>query len=134
MPASFFEKLTGTFACGRPVAAVPPEKQLTQSIAGYLCRYYNTRQGSLVHLPEYGLPDVAQLIRTLPGSLSALQECLSKDVLRYEPRLSKFSIRPLPFNPLNSEIIFELSAVTIKGTPLKLKAICASSGQVKVLS
>ncbi|OQY58666.1 MAG: hypothetical protein B6245_10630 [Desulfobacteraceae bacterium 4572_88] len=61
---------------------------LISSVTGHLRRILNTRQGTALTDPEYGLPDFSEL----PGHFAspeteALQETICKVVEKYEPRL-----------------------------------------------
>jgi type VI secretion system protein len=74
LPASLFEKLADQYADGTPINVVPPEYRRAKSIADHLWRMFNTRQGSLSHLPDYGLPDITEIYRKLPTSLKDLEQ------------------------------------------------------------
>ena len=131
---SLFEKISGQYADGTPVTAVPAEKRYIKSICDHLCRLLNTRQGTLSHIPDYGMPDIAEIYRGLPGSLVDLQNTVTRVVEKYEPRLEKVKVRNVSFDPLNSRIDFELSAVIKNSGRVVITTTFASTGEASVVS
>jgi len=47
----------------------------------------NTRQGSVAHLPDYGLPDISTVFKSFPDSLEMLRRAIKNTITKYEPRL-----------------------------------------------
>ena len=119
---------------GTPLTAVPAEKRLIISLCDHLFRLLNTRRGTLSHLPDYGMPDIAQIYRGLPKSLDELKDTISKVVEKYEPRLEKVRVSPMPFDPLKSKISFKLSAFVKNSERIYIKTTFASTGQANVIS
>ncbi len=68
----------------------------TQSIAEHLQILLNTREGLSVTHPDYGLPDLTDIVHMLPDGLHALQNAIRDVILKYEPRLSKVKVRFFP--------------------------------------
>lgn len=66
-----------------------------QSVRDHLQRLFNSRRGSLVHLPDYGMPDIAALYLALPYSRDQIMACLRQSVSLYEPRLQHPQVRAL---------------------------------------
>jgi type VI secretion system lysozyme-like protein len=62
--------------------------EITMSIRDHLLKLFNTRRGSLPHLPDYGLPDISDIYRDFPGSIRALRRSIQETTKKYEPRLS----------------------------------------------
>lgn len=67
--------------------------QLYLSIYSHLSRLLNTRCGSLVHMPDYGLPDMNQIYKDLPYSLQLLINAIHATISKYEPRLTHLLIQ-----------------------------------------
>lgn len=66
---------------------------LVASVSDHLRRILNTRQGTALTDPEYGLPDFSEL----PGHFAspeteALQETICKVVEKFEPRLKDVTV------------------------------------------
>src|SRR3954465_3709407 len=91
---SLFEKLADQYADGTKIDAVPAEYRRAKSIADHLWRMFNTRQGTIPHLPEYGFPDISEIYRKLPASLKELEQTILNLTAKYEPRLERVRIRP----------------------------------------
>lgn len=87
MRLALFDILEGRFGGTTPVESVASEDYAVYSIVGSLERLFNTRQGAVPHLPEYGLPDLATIHREAPTSIESLRVKLREAVLTYEPRL-----------------------------------------------
>lgn len=68
----------------------------TQSISEHLQILLNTREGLSVTHPDYGLPDLTDIVHMLPDGLHALQNAIRDVILKYEPRLSKVKVRFVP--------------------------------------
>ncbi|MNG00925.1 Lysozyme [compost metagenome] len=61
-----------------------------------LRRILNSRAGALDHLPDYGLPDMGQILQGLPGSAHGLMSAMGDTLAKYEPRVSTIGIELLP--------------------------------------
>ena len=128
-----FEKLADRYADGTHISNVPPEYRRSKSIADHLWRMFNTRQGSVPQLPDYGLPDISEIYRNLPMSLKELEQNVLTLCSKYEPRLERVRIRPITTLPLEFKICFELSAVVKGGERIFLQTNFNSSGETNVL-
>lgn len=132
LPESLFEKLADQYADGTPIDVVPPEYRRAKSIADHLWRMFNTRQGALPHLPDYGLPDISEIYRKLPSSLKDLEQTILNLTARYEPRLEKVRIRPIPTVPQEFRLSFELSATMRGGERIAFQTSFTTTGETKV--
>jgi type VI secretion system protein len=129
---SLFERLAGLYADGTPVDVVPVSQRRAKSIADHLHRLFNTRQGTVSHLPDYGLPDISEIYRKLPGSLKELEETLVMLTTKYEPRLERVRIRPVMASEKDFRLTFEMSAVIKGGERIMLKTSFATTGESDV--
>ena len=68
----------------------------TQSISEHLQILLNTREGLSVTNPDYGLPDLTDIVHMLPDGVHAIQNAIRDVILKYEPRLSKVKVRFVP--------------------------------------
>lgn len=88
MRSSIYDVLRGSFECdNRPLHHVPQHRRRVFSIVDNLHRLFNTRRGTLEHMIDYGLPDISEIYRDMPASISDLQAALQETVEKYEPRL-----------------------------------------------
>ena len=89
----------------------------------------NTRQGTLPHMPEYGLPDMLQIYKYLPNSARQMAQLVKKQLDSYEPRLSHLSVALL-----HSEqpILIHLQITAqYKGEPVHWSGLCYPDGQIR---
>jgi type VI secretion system protein len=92
MNQGLFESLTGQFLDATPVESVPQKLRRVVSIMDHLDRMFNTRQGSMSHLRDYGLPDVSDIYRRMPEGVDELRGAIKSTVERYEPRLENVRV------------------------------------------
>ena len=84
---SLYDVLIGNFSGGLPLQSVGENTQVILSVLDNMQRILNARAGSLKHLPDYGLPDMAKILQGMPGTAHQLIRTLSEVLLKYEPRL-----------------------------------------------
>ncbi|MEM7351089.1 MAG: type VI secretion system baseplate subunit TssE [Acidobacteriota bacterium] len=60
---------------------------LGDAIRIHLGLLLNTRQGTLTHLPDYGIPHMSAFYADYPDSMLQLQQVITKLIRDYEPRL-----------------------------------------------
>ncbi|RYM55418.1 type VI secretion system lysozyme-like protein [Serratia quinivorans] len=89
---SLYETLFGNFTGGLDLHQVSEQNQVIMSVLDNMQRILNCRAGTLTHLPDYGLPDMATVIHGLPGTEHELMKILSGVLLKYEPRLKKIAV------------------------------------------
>lgn len=93
---SLYEQLLGNFTSGLELHQVSEANQVILSVLDNMQRILNCRAGTLSHLPDYGLPDMSEILQGLPGSAHALLTTLSTALLKYEPRLKSLQVLLLP--------------------------------------
>ncbi|WP_208950373.1 type VI secretion system baseplate subunit TssE [Rahnella sp. ChDrAdgB13] len=92
---SLYEILFGSFTGGLDLHQVSEENQVILSVLDNMQRILNCRAGTLAHLPDYGLPDMTQILQGLPGTAHQLMAALSGVLLKYEPRLKSIEVTML---------------------------------------
>ncbi len=115
MKQALFENLTGHFLDGTPIESVPSATRGIMSIMDHLNRLFNTREGSLSHLKDYGLPDISEIYRKMPHGIEELQKAIKRTVEKYEPRLKKVKVTPRETDPKDFRLVFILSAELSEG-------------------
>jgi len=83
----------------------------------------NTRPGDSPAAPEFGVPDLADLLHQFPAASAALQHGLRAAISRHEPRLRAVQVRPGPGHTLDIH-------AQLAGTPLHLRAHLTPSGRI----
>jgi type VI secretion system protein len=110
MQQGLYESLTGRFADGTPIEGVAPEQRHIRSIIDHLGRLFNTRTGSLGHLPDYGLPDMSAMNRGTPEGIESLRAAVIRAVERYEPRLTDVKVSHSDTGTPDGRLVFVLTA------------------------
>ncbi|WP_277182971.1 type VI secretion system baseplate subunit TssE [Caballeronia sp. BR00000012568055] len=72
-------------------------------------RILNTRAGALKHLSDYGLPDLTNVYKELPGSSHALKQQMETTLLKYEPRIRAIDIAILDCDDPGLQVSFEMT-------------------------
>jgi len=93
---SLYEVLTQNFIGGLPMQQVSEEDRPVLSVLDNLQRLFNSRAGQLAHLPDYGLPDMSQILQGMPSSAQELLRRLRQVIRKYEPRIMRLDIVLLP--------------------------------------
>lgn len=129
---SLFERLTGEHL-GRE--HLPEEDALAASISNHLGKLLGTRVGSVMTLPDYGLPDLNQMHLSLHDAMVSIRAHIETAIRRYEPRLHHPRVIPEanPGSPLN--LRFHITGeVIVDGSrfPIAFDADLTGGGKIKV--
>lgn len=107
---SLYELLLLNFTGELDLNRVREEDQPLLSVLDNIQRILNCRAGTLSHLPDYGLPDMSQILHGMPGSAHGLTGTMTRMLLKYEPRLADIRIDLLPqTRPGHLEYTLEVS-------------------------
>jgi type VI secretion system protein len=132
MTESIFDVLTGRFAEEKPVSTVPKERRLLWSVVSNLNRLFNTRRGSVAHLPDYGLPDLLSGHRDAPDSASELRRAIRESIETYEPRLRHVRIRRRTTDTYAMRLVFLVQAELITGEDVRFETTFESQQSATV--
>ena len=86
------------------------EEKLRRSIIENLTMVLQTRQGSIKHLPDFGLPDIMQIYISSGYSFDTLNKHICNTILKYEPRIEKVRIENPRFDKNNMRIFLKIVA------------------------
>ncbi|MFQ5773100.1 MAG: type VI secretion system baseplate subunit TssE [Kiloniellaceae bacterium] len=111
--------------------------RLAESVARHLTRMLNVRQGSVITLPDYGMPDFNDLFVRFPDGLNAIRRAIKDSVEKYEPRLRRVAVQYVldEEDPLN--LRFKITARLVIGDraePVAFETLIGDSGRVQVRS
>jgi type VI secretion system protein len=104
----------------------------TGSVLEHLRVLLNTRQGESPTVPDYGVPDITDLVHTLPAGIAGLTRALRDTILSYEPRLKNVNVKHVPSDePL--VLRFEITARLVEGNKVvKMQTRVRAGGKVEV--
>ena len=130
----FFEKLTGYYRDGTELSEVPTSRRRSKSILDHLRFLLNTRKGMLIHIPEYGMPDIGEMYRRLPEAAAEMRESVELAIRRFEPRLEHVRVNIVDFDPGIGHVGFRVSAVIAGGARLVMETRFFPDGRGAVLA
>lgn len=119
MDLGLIERITGVFPDSTPVERCAPSERLPRSIAGHIRELVTTRQGSLAHIPRYGVPDIAVIRRNLPEGAGELRTAIERTVGEFECRLKNIRVS-FTGSSDTGDLTYELVARTCANTPFCL--------------
>ena len=110
------------------------EQKLRSSIIENLRMVLSTRQGSVQHLPDFGMPDILQLYFNSNNSIDPIKKEIRNVVLKYEPRIAEVEVHKTDFDQESMKITLKVIA-TIKDIPNKeiLLTEFSTTGWTKVM-
>ena len=110
------------------------EQKLRSSIIENLRMVLSTRQGSVQHLPDFGMPDILQLYFNSNNSIDPIKKEIRNVVLKYEPRIAEVEVHKTNFDQESMKITLKVIA-TIKDISNKeiLLTEFSTTGWTKVM-
>jgi type VI secretion system protein len=109
---------------------------LVRSVVDHLRRLLNTRQGSVLLDPKFGVPDFTNLAGGLTaGSVSDVEEEIRRMVLKYEPRIKSPKVTVSRESTDVLSIQFGLQGrleVDGREIPLQLSTTIGANGKVQI--
>lgn len=109
--------------------------RLAESVLTHLQKMLNTRQGNVLTLPDYGIPDLSEVVHSFPDSIVQMQEAIRTSIEKYEPRLRKVRVKYVDPGEDLLKLRFEITAqlVTAKEkASVWFETMVDSSGQVEI--
>lgn len=130
---ALFEVFTQEWKDKTPLDVLKGDHAAVQSIQDHLSRLLNARQGALSHLPDYGLPDMAQAYGDLPYTITGLQLAIEECITKYEPRIQNVEVVKLPDDRAKGVVILEIRATLLNGSKMLFETYLKSEGYAKVV-
>ena len=102
------------------------------SVLEHLRVLLNARQGESPTVPDYGVPDITDLVHTIPAGIQGLTKALRDTIMAYEPRLKNVNVKSIASDePLI--LRFEISARLVADNRLlKVQTRVRPGGKVEV--
>jgi type VI secretion system protein len=109
--------------------------KVSESIIIHLKNMFNVRQGSVMTLDDYGMPDFNDIIAEFPNAIKVVRGVIKDSIRKYEPRLSRVVVSHIddPNRPL--ELLFSVKAelqLEDGNVPFVFETVVGDSGSVKV--
>jgi type VI secretion system protein len=95
--------------------AIEPSAVL-MDVLSYLSALFNTRQGSVMTRPDFGMVDINGVVHKFPDAIGELSAEIRRQIEMFEPRLRDVVVHhvPMPERPLN--LAFTVTANLTLGT------------------
>ncbi len=105
------------------------------SILEHLQAMCSTRRGSMKPRPDYGLPDVSEMVHSFPDAISELLRAIEHTVRTYEPRLTNVRVTHVPSAAMELVVRFEITAVLAgsrSNAPVRYETCVNASREITV--
>lgn len=108
-----------------------------QAVTEHIVRMLNTRMGSCLTCPDYGLVEVSEVLYDFPDAIGIVQRALKNSIQQYEPRLKNVQVRHIK-NEGQSEMLLQFEITAQLHLPdgrrqsLRFGTTVDSSGNVKI--
>jgi type VI secretion system protein len=117
------------------LAGAGPDAQLRASVLDHLRKMCGTRRGTMLARPDFGLPDIAELVHSFPEAIGLVRDALLRSIQLYEPRLTNVRITHINNPALDLAIRFEITATLVSATrsaPVRFETKLSSTRAVTV--
>jgi type VI secretion system protein len=132
MQQGLFESLTGHFLDKTKIEDIPVKNRRIISLMDHLNRMFNIREGSITHLKDYGLPDISEIYRKMPGGIQELQEAIKRSIEKYEPRIQRVKVSPREGEFDKFKLIFIISGELKGGGTVRFQTTFTSMGNSSI--
>ena len=107
------------------------------AVTEHIVRMLNTRQGSCLTCPDYGLVEVSEVLYDFPDAVGIVQRALKNSIQQYEPRLKNVQVRHVKNEyahemMLQFEITAQLHLPDGRRQSLRFATTVDGSGNVKI--
>jgi len=87
------------------------DNDIESAVSLHISRILNTRQGSCLTCPDYGLIEVSEILYDFPDAVGIMQRSIKNCIQTYEPRLKNVQVRHIKNEFAHEMIIqFEITA------------------------
>ncbi len=109
---------------------------LLEDVLGHLRELFNVRQGSVPIRPDYGMPDINDVVHEFPDAIEILRTEIRHQLEKFEPRLSEVAVRhvPSPDRPLSLVFRITASLLVAGAGRVTMETEVGSDGLVRVAS
>jgi type VI secretion system protein len=111
---------------------------LESAVLDHLQKLLNTRLGSVLTAPDYGMIEMGEVLHEFPVAMGVMQRSIKNTILKYEPRLKNVQVRAVDGDEDVSKmfVYFEVSAQLIYPNgdrqPIRFSTTVDESSNVKI--
>jgi type VI secretion system protein len=118
------ERLAGTVV-GRGEAAE------RASILAHLSSMLSTRRGTVRARPDYGLPDISDLLHQFPDAILIMRDAIRHTIRKYEPRLANIQVTSIDTPATELAMRFGITA-SLRGAAVRFETAVKAGRGVSV--
>lgn len=113
------------------------DNDVESAVTQHIVRMLNTRQGSCLTCPDFGLIEVSEVLYDFPDAVGIMQRAIKNSIQTYEPRLKNVQVRHMKSEYahdmiLQFEITAQLQLPDGRRQSLRFSTNVDGSGNVKV--
>ncbi len=113
------------------------DNDLEAAISQHIAVLLNTRQGSSLTCPDYGLAEVSEVLFDFPEAIGIMQRSIKNTIQTYEPRLKNVQVRHLRNEQTNNmclefEVTGQVALPDGRRQSLRFATAVDANGGVKV--
>jgi type VI secretion system protein len=111
------------------------EAQLLSSVLAHVGKMLNTRRGNAPVAPDYGIPDIVDMVHSFPDSIRIMEQAIRATIEKYEPRLSSVRVKHAELEDEIFSLHFEVTAVLVPSgskKPVRFETKVDNNGEVSV--
>lgn len=118
----------------RPKALKENPHLLAESVLRHLRKMLNTRPDQVSIQPDYGMPDLTEFVQDQPAAVEEIQAAILRSITQFEPRLRDVSVTPVPQEPGQSMLRFEIAGMLIidRQPHVEFRTEMRPSGRIEV--
>ena len=108
---------------------------LTESVLTHLRNMLNSRHGISATVPDYGIPDLADLVHSFPEAIALMRREIRTSIEKYEPRLRNVSITHAPDADDPFHLNFDIRAELVSDrdkTPVAFRTTLDAAGRAAI--
>ncbi len=85
---------------------------LESAVLEHLQLMLNTRQGSSLTAPDYGIIELSEVLHDIANATGLMQRCIKNTILKYEPRLKNVQVRAIDSDEEQNQmfVYYEITA------------------------
>jgi type VI secretion system protein len=103
------------------------------SILEHVQALLNTRQGGSRLDPSYGIPDITDVLHSMPGGMAVLRSMIEECIRKHEPRLANVRVVALAKDDeADLHLRFEVQAKLALGGSIRFETEVSRAGRVRV--
>jgi type VI secretion system protein len=111
---------------------------LEAAVLDHLQKLLNTRQGSALTVPDYGMVELSEMLHDFPDASGIMQRSIKNTIMKYEPRMKNVQVRAIESDDDQSKmyVYFEVTAQLVypngERQPIRFSTSVDESSNVKI--